>query len=146
MRFIIVFLFLFGSIANAESTANVRDGVLLYGYDPVSYFKDKPSLGQKTISHEDRGVRYLFASEENKSEFLKNPEKYRPAYEGWCATAVAGGYKYDIDPLNYKITEGRLYLFYKGWKGDAKKEWVKNEPESIKKADQLWPKVRTSRE
>jgi len=133
--------------AMAGQTANTENGIALKGYDPVTYFRsDKAQKGSQNISADDAGVKYLFANEENKKEFLKTPSKYKPAFEGWCATAVAGGYKYDIDPENYKITDGRLFLFYKGWKGDAKKDWVKNEPESIKKADSNWPKVRESKE
>lgn len=135
------------SLAFANSTANVRSGVMLYGYDPVSYFKAAaPTKGDPKIQSIDSGLTYYFSNEENKVEFEKNKSKYLPAYEGWCATAVAGGYKYDIDPLNYKITNGRLFLFYKGWLGDAKKDWLKNENEQITKADKQWPTVRTTKE
>ena len=129
------------------STANIRDGVMLYGYDPVTYFTSaNPAKGKKEIRATVDGLTYQFATEDNKKLFTADPQKYRPQYQGWCATAVAGGYKYDIDPENFKVTDGKLYLFYKGWKGDAKKDWVKNEPDSIKKADQNWPTVKTSKE
>jgi YHS domain-containing protein len=131
----------------AGSTANLAKGIILKGYDPVSYFNGaKPLKGNASIKTELEGVTYLFANQANRAEFLKSPQKYSPAYEGWCATAVAGGYKYDIDPENYKITNGRLFLFYKGWKGDAKKDWIKGEPNNIKTADANWPKVKTTEE
>ena len=130
----------------AQGTANVRKGVMLYGYDPVSYFAEKPAKGSPAIKAEVGGLTYLFATETNKKLFVANPKKYEPQYEGWCATAVAKGYKYDIDPANYKVTDGKLYLFYKGWKGDAKKDWVKDEPGSIKSADSKWPEVKKSEE
>lgn len=130
-----------------DTTANVRKGVMLYGYDPVSYFTNAtPQKGQAQFAVKDQGVVYHFANPTNKNLFIKSPEKYRPAYEGWCATAVASGYKYDIDPLNYKITDGRLFLFYKGFLGDAKKDWIKNEPKQITTADKEWPRVRTTKE
>lgn len=142
-------LFLFSLfIANTVHayTSNVHMGVLLKGYDPVSYFKgDKPVMGKAEISVPAEGAKYLFSSEANKQEFLKNPKKYSPAYEGWCATAVAKNDKVDIDPLNYKITDGRLFLFYREsglFGGDAKPQWVKDEAEYIKKADANWPKLR----
>ena len=128
-------------------SANVRKGVMLYGYDPVSYYgSQKPLKGNPAIKAEVKGLTYYFSSEENKKTFSADPKKYEPQYEGWCATAVAKGYKYDIDPENYKVTDGKLYLFYKGWKGDAKKDWVKDEPASIKEAESNWPKVKTSEE
>ncbi len=131
----------------AKTTANLREGVMLYGYDPVTYFtQSKPLRGTSAFQLQQNDVVYHFANQKNKDEFSKNPQKYSPQYEGWCATAVAEGYKYDIDPLNYKVTDGKLYLFYKGWKGDAKKPWLKNEPEQIKKADSNWPKVKITEE
>ncbi len=145
--FIALFTFLSLSLAWADSTANLRKGVMLYGYDPVTYFKDgKPQKGKETFKADVGGVTYLFATEENKKSFVADSKKYEPQFEGWCATAVAGGYKYDIDPENYKITDGKLYLFYKGFLGDAKKDWVKDEPDQIRKANGLWPKVRTTKE
>ena len=133
--------------AFGQSSANVRKGIMLYGYDPVTYYtSEKPAKGNSAIKAEVGGLTYLFASETNKKLFLGNPKKYEPQYEGWCASAVAKGYKFDIDPENYKVTDGKLYLFYKGWKGDAKKDWVKDEPGSIKNADVNWPKVKTTEE
>ena len=133
-------------VAFSQSTANLEKGVMLKGYDPVSYFKNQPIKGESKIKAEHKGLTYLFSAEENKTLFLAQPEAYVPQYEGWCATAVAGGYKFDIDPTHYRITNGKLYLFYKGWRGDAKKDWLKNEPEQILKANQNWPVVAKSKE
>lgn len=128
-------------------TANLENGVILKGYDPVSYFTSKtPAKGKAEIQSHFNGITYFFSTLENKKIFDENPKKFQPEYEGWCATAVAGGYKYDIDPENYKITDGRLFLFYKGWKGDAKKSWIQHETESIKKADTNWPHVKGTKE
>lgn len=128
--------------SSAPETFNLDGGVVIKGYDPVSYFQPTgPLKGDKKITVTHSGVNYLFATEENKAKFLANPSAFIPQYGGWCATAVAGGYKYDIDPKHYKITNNKLYLFYKGFLGDAKKDWVKNEPEQINKADKNWPEV-----
>ena len=131
----------------ASATANLKDGVILEGYDPVSYFKaKKPIKGSAQFKTEVDGVTYYFANSANRDEFTKNPKAFTPAYEGWCATAVAGGKKYAIDPLNYEVSDGRLFLFYKGWLGDAKKDWDKDEPGQLKKADANWPTVRNTKE
>lgn len=139
-----VFLPLF-SFAQVE--ANIEKGVMLKGYDPVSYFQEsQPLKGNNQFQHEHMGLNYHFDNAENKAKFQVDPHRYIPQYGGWCATAVAGGYKYDIDPTHFKITDGKLYLFYKGWRGDAKKEWVKNEAQQILKADQNWPQVSKQKE
>ncbi len=144
MRFFILSsLLLISAPAWSSETANLRKGVILKGYDPVSYFTQTvPSKGKKDISATIGGVTYLFTSEANRNEFVSSPEKYIPEYEGWCASAVAGGYKYDIDPKNYKITNGRLFVFYKGILGDAKKDWLKNESRQLQLADENWPTVK----
>ncbi len=146
--FLATVLSLASQSASGSQTANVeKNGVILKGYDPVTYFtQPKPEKGLAKFTAEYGGAIYQFSNEANQALFKKDPQKFAPAYEGWCATAVAGGYKYDIDPENFKVTNGRLFLFYRGWRGDAKKDWVKDEPKSLQKADELWPTVKALKE
>ena len=119
-----------------------KNGVMLKGYDPVSYFtSSKPTRGKADITAQHNGVTYRFASDENRQKFIAEPTKYLPEFGGWCAKAVADKEKVDIDPLNYKITNGRLFLFYKGLLGDALKIWNKNEAELTRRADERWPQM-----
>jgi YHS domain-containing protein len=116
--------------------------VALQGYDPVAYFTDgKPAKGAEHLSAEHGGVAYRFATEGHREAFRKNPEKYLPTYGGWCATAMAKGEKVEIDPANFKVTNGRLFLFYKGIWGNARKDWDKDEPAQTVKADANWRKI-----
>jgi len=60
------------------------------GYDLVAYFTDgKPMRGSGYQVSVFEGVTYAFASEEHKEMFEANPEKYVPAYGGYCAYGVA---------------------------------------------------------
>jgi hypothetical protein len=111
------------------------------GYDVVSYFKGAPAKGSETRTVLLDGVFYLFANEDNRKAFQAAPEKYKPAYGGWCATAMAKGEKVEIDPKNYKITNGRLFLFYNGFWGNAIKDWNKDEANLTTKADAAWKKI-----
>ncbi|HKQ48951.1 MAG TPA: YHS domain-containing (seleno)protein [Phycisphaerae bacterium] len=122
---------------------NLRDQRLaIAGYDPVSYHDaPTPSPSQSSLTSEYRGVIYQFATAINRRKFAADPERYIPAYGGWCATAMAEGDKVEIDPQNFKITDGRLYLFYKGWLGNALKEWNKDEANLRSKADAAWAKM-----
>lgn len=129
--------------ARDVSHYNIQKGKpAIEGYDPVAYFPEgggKPAKGKKELSSEYRGVRYSFASEANRTLFTSNPEKYEPAYGGWCATAMAdGGRKIEISPKNYKITNGRLFLFYKDIFSDALDFWNKDEGKHTKTADDAW--------
>ena len=108
----------------------------------MSYFTDsKAAKGSKSITASVDGITYRFASEAHKSSFEKEPQKYMPAYGGWCATAMAEGDKVKINPKYFKITDGRLFLFYKGILANAKKDWDKNEAKLKGRADAEWKKL-----
>ena len=118
------------------------DKVALSGYDPVGYFTKSQALkGRKEITAQHRGVTYRFATEENKKLFTESPDKYAPTYGGWCATAMAKSEKVEIDPTNFKVTNGRLFLFFKAFYANAIKDWNKDEPNQTTKADANWKKI-----
>src|SRR5262245_10968737 len=118
------------------------DKVALSGYDPVGYFTQGKALkGRKGLSATHGGVTYQFASEENKKLFAESPDKYLPTYGGWCATAMAKGEKVQIDPTNFKVTNGRLFLFFRAFYANAIKDWNKDEPNLTAKADANWKKI-----
>jgi len=124
-------------VATRES--NLEKGLAIQGYDPVSYLDDaKPAPGNVKIQSEYRGVKYRFATSEHRATFNANPDKYLPAYGGWCATAMADGSKVEIDPKNFKVTGGRVFLFYKGFLGNAINDWNKDEKGLTVKADTKW--------
>lgn len=133
-------------LTQAKETAeyNFKKGstLAISGYDPVAYItKNEAAAGKPEVTSTYQGVTYQFASDENRALFAKSPEKYLPTYGGWCATAMAKGEKVEIDPTNFKVTDGRTFLFYKGLFGDAKKDWVKDEAANAQKADAAWGKI-----
>jgi YHS domain-containing protein len=124
-----------------------KDGLALQGYDPISYLdKAGPKEGKKEHAIVHRGITYRFVSAENKAKFESDPARYEPPFGGWCAWAVIDGDKVEIDPTNYEVIDGRVYLFYKGWLGNAKKKWDdKLKADGAKKtvgaADSGWKKL-----
>lgn len=121
-----------------------KNKLALSGYDPVAYFTEgggKPAKGSDKITTTYKGVVYRFASEEHKALFLKTPDKFEPAYGGWCAYAMAEGEKVEIDPESFVITDGKLYVFYKSFFNDTRSKWKKKEAELMKKADAAWKKI-----
>ena len=117
------------------------DHLAIAGYDPVSYFKGGPVEGKKEFSLTVEGVVYRFANDENRKAFAADSSRYKPAYGGWCATAMADGKKVEIDPKNYKITNGRLFLFFKAWYANAINDWNKHEKNLTTKADAAWKQI-----
>jgi YHS domain-containing protein len=112
----------------------------LSGYDPVAYFTEgKPVRGSGYNVAVYKGVTYAFASKKHKKMFEANPEKYVPAYGGYCAYGVAVGKKFVTDPEVWKIVDGKLYL---NLDRDIQRKWNKDVPGYIKKADDNWLKIK----
>lgn len=146
-KFLIALLLGFSSFVTGQSTGvervkhfNLDKGVGIQGYDPVSYFlADKAIKGNPKTAYSHLGVKYYFSSEENKKEFIKNPSKYEPQYGGWCAFALGDyGKKVEVNPETFKITDGKLYLFYNAFFNNTLKSWNKDEKNLKEKADKNW--------
>jgi len=112
--------------------------VAIEGYDPVSYFGDHPIKGNPTITATHDGAIYYFATEENKAKFEADPAYYIPQYGGFCAVAVSEGKLVPVDPETYKVTDGKLYLFYNGEHGNTKPQWEADEATLRANADAQW--------
>lgn len=126
--------------SNALKNANVENGIALGGYDPVSYFElQEPVKGKPTHSFILNGIKYFFGSSVSLNKFKSNPSLYLPEYGGWCAYAMgATGEKVEVDPLTYKIKEGKLYLFYNFYFNNTLNKWNKDEQKLQSKADKNW--------
>ena len=121
-------------------TEVVHSVVGVQGYDLVSYHNNKRPLqgnGNHVATHE--GVNYLFVDQANLDTFNKNPDKYLPAYGGWCAFGVAVNKKFIGDPTVWEIVDGKLYL---NLGNNIKGMWVKDIPGHIKTANANWPKIK----
>jgi YHS domain-containing protein len=91
---------------------NLDNTVALHGYDPVAYFtRDRAVRGNRRILERLGSATYYFASRANRYTFLGNAPKYQPQFGGFCATSMAQGRREDIDPENFMIFDGKLYLF-----------------------------------
>jgi YHS domain-containing protein len=121
---------------------NIKKNIVIEGYDAVSYFDGKPAAGKPEYRLSFKGVIYQFSSATNRDKFKASPEKYEPAYGGWCAYAMGEtGEKVKIDPETYKIIEGKLYLFYNFWGNNTLSSWNKNEKNLKEAANRHWGKI-----
>jgi YHS domain-containing protein len=128
-----------GAEARSKKPINTigLSGVAIKGYDPVAYFtKGAPARGSKQFSLKHQGAEWRFASAENKALFVANPDKYVPAYGGYCAYGVAQGYLVKIEPDAWAIRNGKLYLNYDS---GVQRTWAKKPVQYISKANQKWP-------
>ncbi|MBJ2138128.1 YHS domain-containing protein [Paraglaciecola chathamensis] len=126
------------SYAGVDTQTDSND-VILAGHDAVAYFtENKPVLGkaQYTAVHND--AIYRFSSEANRDAFNSSPEKYAPAYGGFCAFGATFGKKFDIDGKAFEIVDGTLYV---NKNPDVYKAWKKDIPKHLIEANQQWPEI-----
>lgn len=109
------------------------------GYDTVSYFEEgQPAKGSTQFSTEYQGATWRFVNAENLARFKANPERFVPAYGGYCAWAVSHGKLAKGDPQHWNIQNGRLFLNYNQ---SIQESWQENTNELITQADANWPEV-----
>ena len=111
----------------------------LGGYDVVAYFtdtKNAPVKGDKAYFTQWNGTTWLFASAENLKRFTANPQSYAPQFGGYCAYAVSRGYTAPVEPDQFTIHQGKLYLNYNA---AVNHTWRANMEGYIKSATGHWP-------
>ena len=111
------------AFAGVETATDAND-VILAGHDAVAYFTDNKAVqGSAEFTAQHDGAVYRFSTAENRDTFRANPNKYAPAYGGYCAFGAALGKKFDVDGKAFEVVEGRLYVnknkkVYKRWSQD----------------------------
>lgn len=121
------------------NTLGSPDGLAIRGYDPVAYFRDGgPVPGRPEFAVRHGGALWRFASAGHKALFEADPERYLPAYGGFCAYGTSRGYLVKIEPEAWSIVDGRLYLNYDL---DVRKTWLGRTKAHIARADGNWPRL-----
>ena len=111
----------------------------LNGYDPVAYHTEgKPVKGSGFHVADYEGVTYLFANKKNRKMFEADPQKFLPAYGGFCAYGVSLGKKFASDPEVWRIENGKLFL---NLDNKIQKKWEKDLSGHIQNADANWPEI-----
>ena len=135
---IVASLVLATGLAFAKDLVNTdRKGLNLDGYDPVAFQTfGKAYQGTESLTAAYDGATYRFVSEKNRELFQKDPEKYVPAYGGYCAWAVSQGKLAPVDVSTWQIVDGRLVLNYDA---SVRAKFDADRDALIKKADANWP-------
>ncbi|MDJ0977484.1 MAG: YHS domain-containing (seleno)protein [Erythrobacter sp.] len=128
-----------GEPSGPTYTETKGDTLAVSGYDVVSYFTDEgvPVEGAEEFTVRYQGYDYRFASAENADTFIADPDKYAPAYGGYCAWAIgANDALAPGDPNVYEIVDGTLYL---NFNEDVQDRWERDIPGFIAKGDANYP-------
>jgi YHS domain-containing protein len=122
-----------------SSLFSSRTDTAINGYDTVAYFtQNKPVKGLDTFTTSWKGATWKFSSAANLELFKANPEKYAPQYGGYCAYGVTQGYLVKVDPDQFTVRDGKLYLNYDA---DVQAKWLKDVPGYVSNADQKFPQL-----
>lgn len=136
----------FDEYKESTSKCNFKQDPVNFGYDVVSYWSledDEPAVeGSQLYKSEYNGYKFRFSSQENKDTFDFDPEKYLPAWGGYCAYGIAAEiaqqtelFSVKSDPNQWEIIDERLFLF----RGEGAKElFVASKDDLISVGDALW--------
>ena len=132
-------LFLLGGCGTTHATMKNKAGedVMLLGHDPVAYFNRSQAVrGNPDIKSTLPGRTYYFTSAENKARFDAAPGSYEPQYGGFCASGAAFALKLGSDPTEWRMVNGKLYIF-----GDVlgRTAWELDPAWNIQHGDEVWP-------
>jgi YHS domain-containing protein len=122
--------------ARATELFNQTLDIAIQGYDPVAYFADGQAVkGSKEFAYTWLGATWYFANAQHRDLFVADPVKYAPQYGGYCAQAVVSGGTAQADARNWRIVDGKLYLY---GSPAAMTWWDKDAPKNTQKADAQW--------
>jgi len=144
--FTTILLFATAAISqDMKASHNTDDSkIALQGYSPVSYLD--LGIAQKGLKEHKAtydGLTYYFTDEGQKKAFVATPEKYLPAYGGYCAFGVSIGAKFRVDPNKFIVKAGKYYLFLYDLEVDAQQLWLQGDhQELVAKADGNWAKLK----
>ena len=137
----VLLLFVWAGLAHAANPIYVdtKHKLAIAGYDPVAYFKlNKAVPGDAQFQAQWKGATWQFSSLENKELFISQPEQYAPQYGGYCAYALSLNKLYKVEPDQFTVHDGKLYL---NFNEETKTKWLKKPEKYIEKADRNWPTI-----
>ncbi|MES0825899.1 YHS domain-containing (seleno)protein [Ruegeria sp. SCP11] len=145
---LIVTLPLISAPAFAADEINVSNGIsaagaplAAHGVDLVALVNDgNPVEGFASHSATYDGASYYFTSVENREAFEANPAAYLPQHGGFCSFGVSVGKKFDGDPDQYLVADGKLYLFLNA---ETRAAFLKDVTGTAKTADDQWAQIKS---
>lgn len=142
----VLIIMAFGASADEPMSKNSLTGVAIGGHDTVAYHRIGSSEphraieGNKTWKTSWKGADWLFSNKADRDLFAANPERYTPAYNGFCANALSlGEGLIKTDGSHWQIFGDRLYTFYAG---RGRQRWLAGNFEDYKAvADKAWREI-----
>ena len=141
--FVALLIVAFNLNADEPVSKSFLTGIAIGGHDSVAYHRignaepHQAIEGNQTWKAEWKGADWLFSSKTDRDLFAANPERYSPAYNGFCANALSlGEGLISTDGSHWQIFGDRLYTFYAA---RGRERWLAGNFEAYKLiADKAW--------
>ena len=119
-----------------DRTAKNKDTCL----EQKSFYKEAKAVkGSDTFSYQWKNADWLFSTQQNLDSFKLSPEKYEPAYGGYCAYGTSRGYKAPAIADTWTIINQKLYFNYNM---KVKELWDKDRNRYIDSANSKWATIK----
>tara|TARA_B110000858_G_scaffold198493_1_gene265715 strand:+ start:17328 stop:17768 length:441 start_codon:yes stop_codon:yes gene_type:complete len=127
------------ALALDEINTTFFGSLAIEGYDAVAYFTEQRAVeGSADHTTNWKAANWRFSSAANLAAFQADPERYVAQYGGYCAWAVSQNDTAGIDPEQFTVHDGKLYLNYSK---KISRRWLANKEAFIVDADRYWPKL-----
>ena len=144
--YVVLIFFPINSNAGEPVTKNFLTGIAFGGHDSVAYHRissNEPNRaieGKKAWKAKWKGADWLFSNEADRDLFAANPERYSPAYNGFCANALSlGEGLFKTDGTHWQIFEDQLYSFFAA---RGRERWLAGDFKMYKAtADKAWKNI-----
>ena len=144
--FVVLIFIAFSANADEPVSKSFLTGVAIGGHDSVAYHRlgnsepHRAIEGNRIWEVEWKGANWLFSSEADRDLFAANPERFSPAYNGFCANALSlGEGLIKTDGSHWQIFDDRLYTFYAARGRDR---WLADDFTKYKMvADKAWEEI-----
>ncbi|PCI80596.1 MAG: YHS domain protein [SAR86 cluster bacterium] len=136
----LIFLTASGSaLALEEINTTYFGNLAIEGYDAVAFFTEQRAIeGSREHEMNWKDANWRFSSAANLAAFQADPERYAPQYGGYCAWAVSQNDTASIDPEQFTVHAGKLYLNYNK---KISTRWKADKDAFINDADRYWPQL-----
>tara|TARA_B110000444_G_C18753449_1_gene553883 strand:- start:157 stop:597 length:441 start_codon:yes stop_codon:yes gene_type:complete len=127
------------ALALDEINTTFFGSLAIEGYDVVAYFTEQRAVeGSAAHTTNWKDANWRFSSAANLAVFQADPERYAPQYGGYCAWAVSQNDTASIDPEQFTVHDGKLYLNYNK---KISRRWQADKEALIVDAYGYWPKL-----
>jgi YHS domain-containing protein len=126
-----------GNYRPVNATPDAQGAALmLKGFDVVAYHTEgKEAMGSADFRSVYEGTTFQFKSAQHKALFDANPQKYLPAFGGYCANGLAYGIPWGGDADTWKMIDGKVYIFGGAGSRDA---FLVDEKANLALAEKYW--------